>query len=393
MSGSSETLPPNKPRLEFYLPGSTGPRTVVIEEFPFTIGRCSSAGLQIDCGSVSREHAQIDRGAGGYVLRDLNSTNGTFLNGEPLGEAPLGDGDSLRVADIDLVFAVQSSTESERMATQPLAGTPRPATSSRRDVVAAHRRRLESLLWVAPEVAWSSVVDLDSRSQTALLCRHGAPEANDASSTTYSTSLRSSHRYLAWTVAAERLAARKAPADLLLGLTSGEPLQDRDFHAAESAMHRLPSRSTLGLVVPWDLTTDDPHATALCRSLGASGLRLVLGGFTGSASAVESLSELAPDRLLLSPPAVLGVSSEPRRRQLTENVAMRCAELGIQLVLPAGMADADKAVCRDLGIRFEVAPDADFSSTDTSKGRPTDTDATAVGIGAGANPARQAALV
>ncbi|MEQ8847328.1 FHA domain-containing protein [Botrimarina sp.] len=377
MSGPSETPSPNRPRLEYFLPGSAGPRTVVIEEFPFTIGRCASAGLQIDCGSVSREHAQITAAGERFLISDLGSTNGTFVNGEPARDTPLNDGDSIRVADIDLVFAVQSSTESERMVTQPLAQGASGAGRTRGDAVAQHRRRLEGLLWVAPEVAWSSIRDLDTSATTAFLCRHDTRGADEPSPPFHPTTLRASHRYIAWMVAAERLATRGAPADLLLRLTSGEPLQEEDFHAAEAAMHRLPPRSTLALVVPWDHTTDDPRATALCRSLAASGLRLVLGGFAGSASAVESLSGLAPDRLLLSQAAVSGVSSEPRRRQLTESVVVRCAELGIQPVLPPATSEADKAVCRELGVRFEVSPEADLTPREADRVRGAAPDAAA----------------
>lgn len=58
---------------------------------------------------VSKLHAQIRREGSRYLLKDLNSTNGTYLNGAPerLGaeyETELHDGDRIRMADIELVF-------------------------------------------------------------------------------------------------------------------------------------------------------------------------------------------------------------------------------------------------------------------------------------------------
>lgn len=58
---------------------------------------------------VSKLHAQIIRKDGKYMLKDMNSTNGTYLNGSPERvpsehETELHDGDEIRMADIELVF-------------------------------------------------------------------------------------------------------------------------------------------------------------------------------------------------------------------------------------------------------------------------------------------------
>lgn len=62
-----------------------------------TIGRDASQGLAVNAPSMSRSHAEIERTPHGYLLRDLASRNGTFLNGQRLGESdyPLRDGDEL----------------------------------------------------------------------------------------------------------------------------------------------------------------------------------------------------------------------------------------------------------------------------------------------------------
>jgi hypothetical protein len=49
---------------------------------------------------LSRDHAAVTSGAGGVVLVDLGSTNGTFVNGRKVERAILADGDELRLGQI-----------------------------------------------------------------------------------------------------------------------------------------------------------------------------------------------------------------------------------------------------------------------------------------------------
>src|SRR5947208_843130 len=48
------------------------------------LGRATSATVQIESDEVSRRHARIVEGRGGWMLEDLESRNGTFLNGDRL---------------------------------------------------------------------------------------------------------------------------------------------------------------------------------------------------------------------------------------------------------------------------------------------------------------------
>jgi hypothetical protein len=67
---------------------------------------CTTIGRSIDCDvvlpkrQVSRYHAQIERDDGGYVLRDLESKNGTYVNGDRVHHKPyhLKDGDEIQIA-------------------------------------------------------------------------------------------------------------------------------------------------------------------------------------------------------------------------------------------------------------------------------------------------------
>lgn len=71
-----------------------------LASLPFRIGRSPANQLFLDSPSVSQRHAEIERGQGGLMICDLGSTNGTFVNDQPLAEGRvLTDGDVVRFAD------------------------------------------------------------------------------------------------------------------------------------------------------------------------------------------------------------------------------------------------------------------------------------------------------
>jgi hypothetical protein len=71
------------------------------------VGRSGSADVHLNDDEVSRQHALIWREAGGMWLADLESSNGTFLNGEPCTDVvDLLDGDRITFAGSEYVFRV-----------------------------------------------------------------------------------------------------------------------------------------------------------------------------------------------------------------------------------------------------------------------------------------------
>jgi pSer/pThr/pTyr-binding forkhead associated (FHA) protein len=69
-----------------------------------TIGRSTGADFILDAALVSRVHCQIlAMGDGGLEVRDLESTNGTYVNGNRVERALLSPGDKVQVGRVELV--------------------------------------------------------------------------------------------------------------------------------------------------------------------------------------------------------------------------------------------------------------------------------------------------
>lgn len=68
------------------------------------IGRVDECTVTLDDPKVSRRHAEIRPAGDGYRLIDLGSTNGTEVNGRPVTEQVLAEGDRIRIGDSVLVF-------------------------------------------------------------------------------------------------------------------------------------------------------------------------------------------------------------------------------------------------------------------------------------------------
>jgi transcriptional regulator with GAF, ATPase, and Fis domain len=88
---------------------SVGPRA-------FSIGRQAGNSLQVLDPSASRRHCRIDPAEGGFVLRDLGSRQGTFVNGRPVQEHRLEEGDLIAVGETLLLF---QSGEGEAVRPEP----------------------------------------------------------------------------------------------------------------------------------------------------------------------------------------------------------------------------------------------------------------------------------
>ena len=79
-------------------------RTHALEGAKVVLGRSKDCDIQVEDANVSRRHAELRREGPAWWLVDLDSTNGTELNGKRAKRAKLNEGDTITLGATDLVF-------------------------------------------------------------------------------------------------------------------------------------------------------------------------------------------------------------------------------------------------------------------------------------------------
>lgn len=118
------------PKLVVSLPDGAQASHDLIDDM-ITIGRTSDNTLQIEDPSVSSHHAHLTLVGGDYHLKDLNSTNGTRVNGQTFSEWQLQDGDKIRFGKVEAVYASEIPANA-RPLPETEAHSVTPAESSQR---------------------------------------------------------------------------------------------------------------------------------------------------------------------------------------------------------------------------------------------------------------------
>ena len=80
-------------------------RRLVFNKPEVTIGRVQGNDIVLPKGNVSKRHARIVLKDGKFIIVDLKSTNGTYVNGKRVHRAELQTGDRLRVGRVELVVS------------------------------------------------------------------------------------------------------------------------------------------------------------------------------------------------------------------------------------------------------------------------------------------------
>ena len=100
-----EALPPGSALLVVKRGPNAGSRFLLDTDVT-TAGRHPESDIFLDDVTVSRRHAEFAREGGGFVVRDVGSLNGTYLNRERIDAAGLAGGDEVQIGKYRLVFLV-----------------------------------------------------------------------------------------------------------------------------------------------------------------------------------------------------------------------------------------------------------------------------------------------
>ena len=116
-------------RLRIRAPDAAAPTIVTVENDEVTIGRSPQNEVVIAHPTVSSRHARLYRESGRWMIVEIKSTNGTFVNGARVTEAvPVGASDRLELGTV-VVEIAESTTEAPRPAAAPARSAPAPVPS------------------------------------------------------------------------------------------------------------------------------------------------------------------------------------------------------------------------------------------------------------------------
>jgi len=109
--------------------GNPKGKQVEVPEGTLTVGRAEDRDLIIASTRVSRQHCDIVNDAGGLSVRDHDSGNGTFINGQKVKEQSLEAGDQLTIGPLTFLVEIEGVKEKaggEAVPAEPAAPKPKP---------------------------------------------------------------------------------------------------------------------------------------------------------------------------------------------------------------------------------------------------------------------------
>ncbi len=346
------------PWLELSPPDGGPPQQTAIDSCPFTIGRTEETDLPIHSNRVSREHAVILHDLnGGYRVRDLGSTNGTFLNGCRIDEAPLRDGDILLFADAEFSFFTGQSEDVHESPTQtiPFAAATAQERISSREVMLALRRLEETVTHRAFTARFQPICRLDDQQTTAVEVdfdsgrsrRRGRPTEELLLAT--DCRLTSRLRQVRRMVAVEQAARLRGELSVFLRVEADEIGQSGLAASLERLSAGFDGQRRLILEIPDQVVSNVPQLRELCQRLHEGGIGLAIGGVAGGTLQAIDQAEVRPEFFKLASSLVQGIHTHHQHRQQVERIAETARHTGCQVIAPGIQKEDEADTCRALG--------------------------------------------
>jgi EAL domain-containing protein (putative c-di-GMP-specific phosphodiesterase class I) len=332
-----------------------GGRTATIDKPCFTVGRASGMDLQIDNRIVSSRHAVIRFEGGQWMLEDLGSTNGTFVNGERL-TAPKAIAEDDLVHFARVAFRVTRAGADTGGSDTLFVRNLSDIEGSMELVEVVDRNQAYSVfqpifdLRSGQAIAWEALgrgvargaslppermFEMASRSRrTDLLSRRLCDAALDC--------LRCRH---CWPPPGQlEIWINLHPTQIVEG-----PL-DEDLRVIAATAAQIGFRAVIEAPETWVNRSDEMQR--LVRRVRDLGMRVAYDDFGAGQSRIQDLISVPPDYIKFDRLLIENLQTDQVKQELLRAMVHACQQLGVRTLAEGVETQSELQACRDLGIEM-----------------------------------------
>ena len=338
-------------------PEAGGPaERIPVWRLPFVIGRAETADHTVYSGKVSKEHATLEATEAGYSIRDLESTNGTFVNGKRVASQALEDGDIVHVAHIEFCFRhARPEEHAEAPEADLLVEQTQFMVADQPPSLIRGTELLRDLIdTCSVQILYQPIVDLKSRSPIAFeaLARGTHPELSPNPATLLALAER-----CGLVVELSRLFARRAVLDsgrLPAGAKvfvnmHAEELSHPDLAGSLTELSELTVDRQIVLEIAEASVTDVSAMGRNREVFNSLGLQFAYDDFGAGQARLIELTDIPPDYLKFDRMMIEGIEAAAPRQEMVGALLRVVRRLGVRVIAEGIETEVVARICQRLG--------------------------------------------
>ena len=339
-----------------HFPAQNGPaHRINLEPLPFRIGRDKKTHYAIASKQISKEHAEIDCSGDHFVIRDLGSTNGTYVNGQRVQECPLKNGDIVHVAHEEFRFLqsfenIADANKSDLLFTDEVEGKV-PAS-----VIYGRQCLQEMIGQRSVQILFQPIVHLDSQELFGFESLARGTHAN--------LSIKPGELF----GLAERCGLAPSLSQMFRqkAIDEGARLIGTGFlflnlHPAEMGDDQLisslrdlagPTNWRLVLEINENAAEDLSALQKFHQQVKDMGMLVAYDDFGAGQARFLELAEVPPDFIKLDMRLIRNIHKSASRQKLIRGIVQSGQDQRVQVIAEGVESDAEAQVCQELGCNF-----------------------------------------